>query len=51
MSPFKSEAQRKYLFMHEPEVAKKWAHKYGTPKDLPEHIVNKAIDRVKRGKK
>ena len=35
--PFKSEAQRRYLWMHHPSVAKKWAHKYGTPKNLPKH--------------
>jgi len=35
--PFKSEAQRRYLFMHEPKLAKKWAHKYGTPSNLPYH--------------
>ena len=24
--PFKSEKQRRYLWIHEPEVARKWAH-------------------------
>lgn len=33
--PFKSEAQRRYLWMHHPEVARKWAHKYGSGKNLP----------------
>jgi len=28
--PFKNEKQRRYLWMHEPEVAKKWSHKYGS---------------------
>jgi len=28
--PFKSEKQRAYLFANEPEIAKKWASKYGT---------------------
>jgi len=28
--PFKSVAQRKYLFMKHPKLAKKWAKKYGT---------------------
>jgi hypothetical protein len=28
--PFKSKKQRAYLFIHEPEIAKKWAKKYGT---------------------
>jgi len=35
--PFKSEAQRRYMFMKHPEIAEKWAHKYGTPKNLPYH--------------
>jgi len=30
MSLFKSEKQRRYLWKHEPEVAKKWAKKYGS---------------------
>ncbi len=30
MSPFKSEKQRRWLWMHEPKIAKKWAHKYGS---------------------
>lgn len=38
--PFKSEAQRRYLFAKEPKLASKWAHKYGTPKDLPMHVKN-----------
>lgn len=35
--PFKSEAQRKFLWWKYPKIAKRWAHKYGTPKNLPEH--------------
>jgi len=35
--PFKSEAQRRYLFMKHPSIAKRWADKYGTPKNLPYH--------------
>lgn len=27
---FKSKAQRAYLFINEPALAKKWARKYGT---------------------
>jgi len=30
MSPFVSEKQRRYLWMHEPKIAKKWSHKYGS---------------------
>ena len=28
--PFRSEAQKKAMFANAPEVASKWAHKYGT---------------------
>jgi len=28
--PFKSKKQRAYLFANEPEIAKRWAKKYGT---------------------
>jgi len=54
--PFKSEAQRRYLWMEHPEVAKRWAKKYGTPRNLPYHkgekkrsAVAQAIDE-RRGK-
>ena len=33
--PFKSEKQRRYLYSQHPEIAKRWAKKYGTPKHLP----------------
>ncbi len=28
--PFKSEKQRKYLWIHNPEIAKKWEKEYGS---------------------
>ena len=30
MSPFRSEKQRRYLWMKEPAVAKRWTKKYGS---------------------
>jgi hypothetical protein len=27
--PFKSARQRRFLFMHNPKIARKWARKYG----------------------
>lgn len=36
--PFKSEAQRRFLFAKHPDIAKRWADKYGTPKNLPVHM-------------
>lgn len=36
--PFKSKAQRDYLFQYHSDIAKRWASEYGTPKNLPEHV-------------
>jgi hypothetical protein len=36
--PFKSKAQRKYLFAKHPEVAKKYAKETPKGKKLPEHV-------------
>ena len=46
--PFKSEKQRRYLWQNEPELAKKWAHKYGS-KSIRKQALNKMISRVKSG--
>jgi hypothetical protein len=39
--PFRSEAQRRYMFARHPEIAKRWAKEYGTPKGLPYHVPKK----------
>jgi hypothetical protein len=39
--PFKSEAQRRYLYAVAPEVAKKLAKKTPKGADLPEHVSSK----------
>jgi len=50
--PFKSESQRRYLWMKHPKTAKRWADKYGTPKNLPEHSKRMSLkDAVKRASK
>jgi hypothetical protein len=36
--PFKSEAQRAYLFINHPEVAKRWAKEYPNQGKLPKHV-------------
>jgi len=47
--PFESEAQQRFMFAQHPKIAKRWAEKYGVPKDLP---ARKGIARLaKRGKK
>lgn len=35
--PFQSEAQRRYLWMKHPEIAKRWAAEYPGQKNLPAH--------------
>lgn len=38
--PFKSQAQRAYLFIHHPEIAKRWAAEYPNQKKLPKYKSN-----------
>jgi hypothetical protein len=28
--PFRSEKQRRFMFVHHPEIAKRWSHEYGS---------------------
>lgn len=35
--PFRSEAQRRYLWAKHPEIAKKWAHEFPGKRKLPKH--------------
>jgi hypothetical protein len=44
--PFRSEAQRRYLWANDPKLAKKWADKYGTPKGLPYHAKDRPMARL-----
>ena len=48
--PFRSEAQRKYLWAKQPEIAKEWTEKYGS-KARKKKSKEEAIDRLykKRG--
>lgn len=36
--PFKSEQQRKFLWAAHPAIAKRWAHEYPNPKNLPKRV-------------
>lgn len=45
--PFESESQRRYLWMHHPKLAKRWAAEYGTPKDLPKHKPKRKARKVR----
>lgn len=39
--PFKSDAQRRFMYSQEPEIAKKWRKKYGPQTNLPERAAKK----------
>jgi hypothetical protein len=45
--PAKSKAELKYLFVHEPKVAKEFASKTKNIKALPEHVNKKSSKRKK----
>jgi hypothetical protein len=45
--PFKSKAQMRYLYSQEPEVAQRWASRYGT-KNLPERKIKRQKKRRKK---
>lgn len=34
--PFKSQAQRRYMYSQHPEIAQRWRKQYGPQKGLPE---------------
>ena len=36
--PFKSVAQRKFMYAKHPSIAEKWRKKYGSGKELPQRI-------------
>ena len=36
--PFKSKSQRGYMFVHHPEIAKRWADETPDMKGLPAHV-------------
>lgn len=48
--PFKSEAQRRYMFAKRPEIAKRWAREYPDQGKLPDHV-REAQRRLKKKRK
>lgn len=42
MMPFESQAQARFMFAKHPEIAKEFASKTASIKDLPEHVKKKA---------
>ena len=54
LMPFKSKAQRAYLYAVHPDIAKRWEDKYGSGgKTLPAHVkkTKKKVTAKKRGKR
>lgn len=47
--PFKSNAQRRFLFATDPETAKEFAAKTPRGKKLPEHVRHKAMKKMAGG--
>ena len=45
--PFKSDAQRRFLYARHPKIARRWTREGGTSKDLPEHV-KQVRDKVRR---
>jgi hypothetical protein len=43
--PFKSESQRRFLWLKHPDIAKRWAKEFPGQKNLPNHKVR--IDKKK----
>jgi hypothetical protein len=39
--PFRSEAQRRFMFARHPEIAKRWAQEYPNQGPLPRHAKHK----------
>lgn len=44
--PFKSDAQRRYMYSQHPEIAKRWQKHTPKGKDLPEHVKKSAHDAI-----
>ena len=46
--PFRSEAQRRFMFARHPQIAKRWTQKYDTPDDLPQRVNRAVRDQLRR---
>lgn len=47
--PFKSENQRQFMWVHHPDIAKRWAKETPNMKNLPEKAKKKVKLKVKKG--
>ena len=41
--PFRSNAQRKYMFAKHPKLAREWVRRYGAGGSLPEHVLTRRV--------
>lgn len=48
--PFKSEAQRRFMYAKHPEIAKRFERKTSKKKKLPEHVRQKAMRKLAYGR-
>lgn len=51
VAPFRSEKQRRYLWMHHPEIAKKWTKEHGSKpvgKKKKKSVLQIKINRIAR---
>ena len=46
--PFKSKAQQRFMYAKHPKIAAKWEDKYGISKNMPEHVMKKAITKHRK---
>jgi hypothetical protein len=49
--PFKSQAQRRFMFAKHPAIANRWAKKYDPPKNLPEKKAGASLAGLKKAAK
>lgn len=48
MSPFKSLAQKKFMYANHPVIAERWSREFPNNANLPQHVTKKS--KPKRGK-
>ena len=48
--PFKSDAQRRFMYAQHPGIARKWRKKYGPQRDIPSRLGDKAVEGLRRAR-
>lgn len=46
--PFKSDAQRRFMYAKHPAIAKRWRKEYGPQRHLPERKDSKPVEGLKK---